>query len=491
MNTFKKLLILLPIIAASTNADAQTKLKSRPNVILIYADDLGYGELGSYGQKKIKTPYLDTLASQGMRLTQFYTGTPVCAPSRANLMTGLHSGHAQVRGNYGLTPYQENVTEPGSFPLRAGTFTMGTLFKQAGYATAAIGKWGLGNYDNTGDPQKLGFDYFYGYYDQRHAHNYYPTHLWENGKKDVLDNKPMDVHPKKRLTEGPAAYKGSEYAVDRMSGKAASFIEENKEKPFFLYLPITLPHGVFQEPTTGIEAYVKAFGEKPSTGNEITDYPRASYAAMVSYLDKQVGIIQQQLKRLKLEENTIIIFTSDNGTAAGIDLKFFNSTAGLRGVKQDVYEGGIREPFIIKWPGVVRAGSTSAYPAVTYDLLSTFSDLLGVRPQTNDGKSLLNIFKGKAVNQAREFLYWEYPANGGQLAIRIGNLKGVKTGLKNDQQAPWQLYDIGLDPTESKNIASAHPDVLRQLDAIVKREHTQPARADWDIFSIVKSSSKD
>lgn len=461
------------------------------NVILIYADDLGYAELGSYGQKKIKTPHLDQLAAQGLRLTQFYTGTPVCAPSRANLMTGLHSGHAQIRDNYGLLPYQENVNEPGSFPLKAGTITLASLFKTAGYATAAIGKWGLGNHDNSGDPQKLGFDYFYGYYDQRQAHNYYPTHLWENGKWDTLRNHPMEVHPKEKTVPESGNYRGKDYAIDKMTEKAARFIQSNKHRPFFLYFPLTLPHGVFQEPTNGIEAYVKLFNEKPSGKNPITQYPKASYAAMVSYMDKQVGLIQQLLKELQLDKNTIVIFTSDNGTAGNVDRDFFKSTGGLRGVKQDVYEGGIREPFIIKWPGKTTRGTTSDYPVVTYDLMATFADLLGLKAPKNDGISVLELFKGSLPAAKRDFLYWEYPSKGGQLAIRIGNLKGVKINIQKNEAAAWQVYDISKDPGESNDIASVHPELTSVFDAIVKKEHTPPLRPEWDIFKPKKESAED
>ncbi|MBB5440341.1 arylsulfatase A-like enzyme [Pedobacter sp. AK017] len=460
------------------------------NVILIYADDLGYAELGSYGQKKIKTPHLDQLAAQGLRLTQFYTGTPVCAPSRANLMTGLHAGHAQIRDNYGLLPYQENVNEPGSFPLKAGTATLGSLFKTAGYATAAIGKWGLGNHDNSGDPQKLGFDYFYGYYDQRQAHNYYPTHLWENGKWDTLRNHPMEVHPKDKTVSESGAYRGKDYAIDKMTEKAVRFIQSNKDRPFFLYFPITLPHGVLQEPTSGIDAYVKLFNEKPSGKDPITPYPKASYAAMVSYMDQQVGVIQNVLKKLRLDQNTIVIFTSDNGTAANVDRDFFNSTGGLRGVKQDVYEGGIREPFIIKWPGKIAQGKTSDYPVVTYDLMATFADLLQVKAPKNDGISVLDLFKGSLPVAKRGFLYWEYPSKGGQLAIRIGNLKGVKTNIQKNKAAAWQIYDLSKDPGESNDIASSHPELPHAFDAIVKKEHTPPLRPEWDIFKSKKESTE-
>jgi len=473
--------ILHPLPTLNAQVHSTSKL---PNVVLIFADDLGYGELGSYGQQKIKTPHLDQLAKEGLQLQQFYTGTPVCAPSRANLMTGLHAGHAQIRGNHGLNPYQENGSEPGSFPLKAGTFTLANLFKNKGYATAAIGKWGLGNYDNEGDPLKLGFDYFYGYYDQRHAHNYFPTHLWENGQVDSLANLPIDVHPKKGKKLAYSAYIGKEYAIDKMMEKATGFIEKYKNQPFFLYLPITLPHGVLQKPSHGIEDYKEAFQEKPNHSNEITPYPKSTYAAMISYLDEQVGLIQELLKKNHLSENTIIIFTSDNGPAAGADIKFFQSTAGLRGAKQDVYEGGIRVPFLIKWPGVIAAGQQSSVPAISYDLLASFAEILQSEVQHTDGRSLVDIFKGKNVVLNREFLYWEYPAKSGQLAIRIGDFKGVKTQLNKNPKTDWQLYNLADDPEEKNDISAKHPQLLKQMDAIFAKEHTEAQLPEWNLFSV-------
>jgi len=465
----------------------------KPNVIYILADDLGYGELGSYGQTKIKTPNLDKLASEGLRFTQFYVGTPVCAPSRCNLLTGRNAGHAYIRGNYGLPGYKENVKENGSLPIPGETQTIGNLFKKAGYATGAIGKWGLGNYDNSGDPLKHGFDYFYGYYDQRHAHNYYTTHLWENGKWDSLHNPAINVHPKFGAESAdplePDAYKGKEYAIDKMTAKAVQFIRQHSSQNFFLYLPFTLPHAALQVPENGIKEYITAFGEQPhytKDGYVPTYFPRATYAAMISYLDRQVGVIQQLLKQLNLEENTIVIFTSDNGTAASksVDSKFFNSVGGLRGLKQDLYEGGIREPFIVKWPGKTPVGKVTDYIATNYDILATFADVLQVDAPRNDGFSILPALTGRNdLQQQHEYFYWEYPAKGGQLAIRMGDWKGIKTGLFKNQQAQWELYDLKSDPAETHNIAQQYPDRLQQFDAIVKKEHVTPVREEWDIFN--------
>ncbi len=478
---------------AFTQKKATGATSSGPNVIYIFADDLGYGELGCYGQQKILTPNLDRLAREGMKFTQHYVGTPVCAPSRCNLLTGRNSGHAYIRGNYGLPGYKENVSEPGSFPIPENMPTLGDLFKKAGYATAAIGKWGLGNFDNSGDPQKHGFDLFNGYYDQRHAHNYYTTHLYTNRKWDSLNNPVINVHPNLKgvdiRPEDTEAYKGSYYSVNRMTRNALNFISANNKKSFFLYLAYTLPHAALQVPEPEIQRYQKLFNEQPrlsANGYVPTFYPFSTYAAMVSYLDRQVGIIQDQLKKSGLEKNTMVLFCSDNGPAASVvpDNKFFNSAANLRGRKQDLYEGGIREPFIVKWPGKVRAGSVSELPSATYDMMETFAELLQVKAPENDGVSILPTLLGKDAQQKkRRYMYWEYPDKGGQLAVRMGKWKGVKIGLNKNPRAAWQLFDLETDEKESKDIAASHPEIISQFDAIVETEHTTPVRPEWDLFN--------
>ncbi|MEO6915149.1 MAG: arylsulfatase [Chitinophagaceae bacterium] len=466
---------------------------SKPNIIYILADDMGYGELGCYGQQKILTPHIDQLAAEGMKFTQHYVGTPVCGPSRCNLLTGRNSGHAYVRGNVGLLPYKENEMEPGSFPITASTPTLGELFKKAGYATGVIGKWGLGNHDNAGDPQKHGFDYFDGYYDQRHAHNYYTTHLYENRKWESLNNPVINVHPKlKGVTVTPEdveTYKGKEYSIDKMTTHALEFISANKSKPFFLYLPYTLPHAALQVPEPDIERYKKLLNESPlllTTGYVPTFYPLSTYAAMISYLDKQVGLIEEQLKKLGLDKNTIVIFCSDNGPAGtlGPNSNYFNSAGILRGRKQDLYEGGIREPFIVKWPGKIAAGKVSNYPSATYDMMETFAELLRVKAPENDGVSILPTLLGNPSRQKqRAYMYWEYPDKGGQMAIRMGKWKGVKTGLNKNARAPWQIFNLETDEREMIDVAAEHPELLKQFDAIVKKEHQTPVRPEWDLFN--------
>ncbi|RPD41859.1 arylsulfatase [Chitinophaga barathri] len=491
----KNVFMLFGLLAATVGAgtaSAQQKAKQRrPNIIFIYADDLGVGELGAYGQQKIKTPHLDKLAREGVKFNQFYTSTPVCAPARCMLMTGRHGGHSYIRGNYELGGFSDSL-EAGQMPLPEGTMTVARMLKQAGYKTGAIGKWGLGMYYSTGSPNKQGFDYFYGYLDQKQAHNFYPSHLWENSRWDTLNNPPMYVH--KRLDPATATdedfnyFKGKEYAVDAMTGKAVNFIKENQAQPFFLYLPYTIPHVSLQVPDAAVQQYIGQFPEKPYYGQQsyaAAKYPLSTYAAMITYLDAQVGIIMEQVKKLGLDENTVIMFSSDNGATfnGGVDAKFFNSVSGLRGLKMDVYEGGIREPFIARWPGKIPANTQSALVAVQYDMMATFAAIAGIAAPENDGISLLPEMTGNRGSQAqRPYIYFEYPEKGGQLAIRMGKWKGVKTGLKQNLHKTWELYDLSADPSESKDLAAQHPDILRQLDAIVKKEHRPAHIKEWEFL---------
>jgi arylsulfatase A-like enzyme len=342
-----KHLLTILLLACSVAGSTQTK---KPNIIYIYADDLGYGELGSYGQTKIKTPNLDKMAAEGMRFTQHYSSAPVCAPSRCMLMTGKHGGHSYIRGNYEMGGFADS-TEGGQMPLHEGAYTVAKMLKERGYSTALVGKWGMGVTGTTGSPLLHGFDYYYGYLDQKQAHNFYPTHLWENDRWDSLNNHFISVHtPIKdslHATDADFAYyKGKEFAPAKMTEKAAAFIKKNQEKPFFLYLPYTLPHLSLQAPDEYVNRYRGLFDEKPYYGQKgyaATRYPRSTYAAMISFLDDQVGIIMKLVKDAGLDNNTIIMFSSDNGAtfSAGVDTEFFNSVGGLRGLKMDVYEGGI------------------------------------------------------------------------------------------------------------------------------------------------------
>jgi arylsulfatase A len=461
----------------------------RPNVIYIYADDLGYGELGIYGQKKIHTPNLDQMAREGMRFTNHYTGAPVCAPARCILLTGRHSGHSYIRGNYELGGFEDDH-EGGQMPLPAGSFTIGHLMQKAGYITAAIGKWGLGMSNSTGDPNLQGFDYFYGYLDQKQAHNHYPTHLWENGKWDTLQNKLIQVHKPLPLdetdTEKFNAYKGKDYALDKMVEKTFAFIDQYQQQPFFLYLAFPSPHLSLQVPDQALQEYAGRFNDQPyhgENGYAASEYPRATYAAMISYMDKQIGRLFEKLKDLGLDEQTIVMFSSDNGTTfnvGGVDADFFNSLAGLRGRKQDLYEGGIREPFIARWPGKIPKGIAADLVSAQYDLMPTLAELTGIPIVPGDGISFLQTLVGSKKQVLHDYLYFEFPEKSGQVAIRMGDWKAVKSDMKKNRQAPWELYNLKSDPAESKDLSNDYPTLLKKFDAILEKEH-QPAHIrEWE-----------
>jgi arylsulfatase A len=490
----KLLIIAISILALNGQIHAQSKGKKLPNIVYIYADDMGYGELGCYGQQKIKTPNLDRMAAEGMRFTQHYTSMPVCAPARCMLMTGKHGGHSYIRGNHELGGFPDS-SERGQMPLRAAEFTVAELVKQKGYATALTGKWGLGMNNTEGSPNRQGFDYYYAYLDQKQAHNFYPTHLWENEKWDTLGQAFIDVH--KRLDPKTATdadfeyYKGKDYAPAKMTEKALNFIETNKKQPFFLYMPYTIPHASLQAPDEWVQKYVGQFDEKPYYGHQgyaSTKYPLSTYAAMITFLDAQVGIVMDKIKALGLEENTIIMFSSDNGATfnGGVNAKFFNSVGGLRGLKMDVYEGGIRMPFIARWKGKIKAGTTSDLVSVQYDLLATVAELTQQTVTETDGISFLPTLLGKNKKQKKhEFIYFEYPEKGGQLALRMGDWKGVKTDLKKNPKAKWELYNLKTDRNETTNVADQNPDILKKLDEIVKREHQPSHLPSWDFLTTV------
>lgn len=481
--------LFIALMAVSSLALGQQK----PNVIYIYADDLGYGELGVYGQTKIKTPFLDAMAKEGIRFTQHYTSAPVCAPARCMLMTGVHAGHSYIRGNYELGGFADNK-EGGQMPLPENTFTIAKLMKNAGYQTALVGKWGLGMSNSTGNPNQQGFDYAYGFLDQKQAHNLYPTHLWENGKWDTLRNSYQLVHEyqNKKLALDSIdfeKFRGKDYAATKMMEKALGFIEKNKAKPFFLYLPLPLPHLSLQAPEEEIKAYQGKFEETIYTGQKggyvPTKYPRATYAAMISYLDKQVGRVMATLKKLQIDENTLVIFSSDNGATfdvGGVDTEFFNSVGGLRGRKQDLYEGGIREPMIARWPAKIKAGRLSNHPSAQFDVMATLGELTGQKiPVHTDGISFLPTLLGQK-QKTHPFLYFEFPEKSGQVAVRIGNFKGVKSQLKKNKQAPWELFDLANDPSESHDIAKNHPEILKQMDEIVKNQHRPSHIKEWEFI---------
>ncbi|MEO6704459.1 MAG: arylsulfatase, partial [Ginsengibacter sp.] len=375
-----------------------TVAQQKPNIIFILADDLGYSDVGCYGQKLIETPNIDKLASDGMKFTQYYAGTSVCAPSRSSFMTGQHTGHTPIRGNMEIEP-------EGQAPLPDSAFTMAEMFKKAGYATGGFGKWGLGYPGSEGVPEKQGFDEFYGYNCQRQSHNYFPDHLWNNDKRIDLTN---------TITHQ------TQYAPDLIQQQALNFIEVNKANPFFLFLPYTLPHAALQLPEgdPAFEHYKKKFKEqpkpiKPWNGGDYQPqaYPHAAYAAMVTKLDNYVGEVIKKLKELGLDKNTLVIFTSDNGPhiEGGNDPAFFNSADGFRGIKRELYEGGIREPMIAYWPGVIKKNQTSNFICATWDFFPTFAKMVK-QPDSpvSDGISILPTFIGKGKQKQHEYLYWEF-----------------------------------------------------------------------------------
>ena len=487
----QKACFALSVILFALTGYAQNKSgNKKPNIIYIYADDLGYGELGCYGQQKIKTPNLDKMAIEGIRFTQHYSSAPVCAPSRAALLTGKHTGHSYIRGNYELGEFVDAL-EGGQMPLPEGLRTLPGMLKNVGYTTGMAGKWGLGMVGTTGSPLLQGFDYYYGYLDQKQAHNFYPTHLWKNDTWDSLNNPVINVYRKVDSTKATDAdfeyFKGKEYSVTNMTSFAVDFLDKQKEKPFFLYLPYTIPHASLQAPDEYVKKYIGLFDERPYYGQKgyaSTKYPLSTYAAMITYLDDQVGIILCKIKELGLDENTIIMFSSDNGTTfnGGVNAKYFNSVHGLRGLKMEVYEGGIRMPFIARWPGKIKPNRTSDLISAQYDLMATLAELTNQKLLNTDGISFLPELLGNSSQTKHEFLYFEYPENGGQVAIRLGDWKGVRTNVRKNRDAPWQIFNIKTDRNETTDVASQHPELVKQFDAIQKREHQHAHVKDWEFI---------
>jgi arylsulfatase len=454
---------------APQQAGFGTKRKGA-NIVYIIADDLGYAEVGCYGQKKMKTPNIDKLASQGMKFTQHYSGNPVCAPSRCVLMTGKHSGHAQVRGNKqvgGKEGWKLGSTIGGQWPLKAGTVTVAGILKDAGYRTGAFGKWGLGRVGTTGEPNKQGFDHFFGYNCQRQAHTYYPNHLWRDGKVEWIE-------ANKEGKEGA-------YSHDLIANEALKFVKANKDRPFFLYVPFTIPHVALQVPEDSLAEYKDKWPDPPYTGDKgyfPHPNPRACYAAMVTRMDRDVGRIMSLLKELKLEDNTIVMFTSDNGPTfnGGSDSAFFESAHPLRGLKGSVYEGGIRVPFIVRWPGKIKAGSTSKHICAFWDVLPTCCELIGVdAPGDIDGISMLPTLLGQRGKQKKhKYLYWEL---GGRQGVRMGRWKAVRPGPNRK----IQLYDLNKDIGEQNDVADANPKIAAKMAELMRTGRTKS-----DVFPMPK-----
>ena len=458
-----------------------------PNIVFIIADDLGRGDLGCYGQQKIRTPNIDRIAAEGMRFTSSYSGHNVCAPSRCVLMTGMHPGHAYIRDNHQAKGFPE-----GQEPVPAGELRLPRLFKQAGYAVGGFGKWGLGPMGSTGDPLRQGFDRWFGYNCQAVAHNHYPQSLWDNDKPLALNNPkfaayqklPPDADP--TAPESYVAYAGRDYAPDLIGAQALEFIRSHHNRPFFLYFATTIPHLALQVPQDSLAEYAGQFADVPYVGDRgylPHRQPRAAYAAMITRMDRDVGRLTALIHELGLDDRTIIVFTSDNGPLydrhGGTDADFFNSAAGLRGRKGSYYEGGFRAPCLVRWPGRIAAGSVSDRVTGFEDWLPTLLDLVG-RPEATpgdiDGLSFAPTLLGQA-QPARAFLYRESPSYGGQQCLRAGDWKVLRRNLnpnpkaKDQQPTPIELYNLAADPAETTNVAHLHPAIVDRLTALMDQQH--------------------
>lgn len=446
-------------------AAIQLQAQERPNIVLILADDLGIGDIGPYGQKIISTPNLDKLAATGMKFSNFYAGTSVCAPSRSSLMTGQHTGHTYVRGNKEIEP-------EGQEPLADSIRTFAMILQEHGYKTGAFGKWGLGMVGTSGDPNRKGFNEFFGYNCQRQSHRYFPTHLWHNDQRIDLNGNDLT-----RMVT---------YAPELIQKQTLAFIDKNKDQPFFLFVPTVLPHAELTGPDDEFyKKYENAFDETPHKGNDygpnatIPGYasvakPRATYAAMVSRMDHYVGEIMDRLDSLGLSKNTIIIFSSDNGAhrEGGADPEFFNSTAGLKGFKRDLYEGGIRTPLIVKWSDRVAPNVTTAHISAFWDILPTIQEIVSDNNvEKTDGISILPTLLSQGNQKQHHQLYWEFHEDGGRQAVRYKNYKLIKFKVKDPANSYYELYDLASDPQEKTPIKNKK--ISNKLIKLLEQQHVE------------------
>lgn len=470
MKNLLGILLGILLFSACNNAKKEkTEVPTQPNIIYILADDLGYGDLGCYGQTKFETPNLDRMAAEGMLFTQHYAGSTVCAPSRSVLLTGQHTGHTPIRGNKEYNP-------EGQHPMSHTAYTLAEMLKEAGYATGAFGKWGLGFVGTEGDPNNQGFDEFYGYNCQRQAHRYYPMHLWHNSQKISLEGND---------------FKNTEvYAGDLIHEQALKFIDDNKDQPFFMYYPNVIPHAELIMPEGEMmNKYRGKFEEQPHVDNrpganygdepfEVKYYcsqpePRTTFAAMVSLLDKQVGEVFGKLKELGIDDNTIVMFSSDNGPhkEGGADPDFFNSNGGLRGYKRDLYEGGVRAPMIVRWPSKIKGRSKSSHVSAFWDVMPTLADAAGVPvPKNIDGISFMPELVGEQQEQ-HDYLYWEFHEQGGKQAVRKGKWKAVRLNCFDEAKTTVELYDLSADKGEENNVAAEYPQIVEEMLVIMQKEH--------------------
>jgi len=443
-------LVLLGVTAAGQRGSQP----ARPNVVIIQADDLGYGDLSAYGQAQFRTPSLDRLAAAGTRFTEYYAGSTVCGPSRCALMTGFHTGHSWIRGN-------------GEIPLREEDVTLAMALKDAGYRTAVIGKWGLGIPGTAGLPPKKGFDYSFGFLDHRHAHRQFTDHLYRNGEMVATDVE-------------------HDYANDLFTREAAAFIEREDPKPFFLYLNYTVPHAEFRVPEDSLAPMRGKFPETPfvnatadakttgpdniSLGYRSQPTPKAAFAAMITRMDRDIGSLLDRIKVRGLEQRTLVMFISDNGPSkeGGADPVFFKSSGGLRGIKRDLYEGGIRVPMIASWPGTIPAGRVSNHPWAHWDIFPTVAELAGAKPASGiDGQSMTRALRGQAQS-THDFFYWEFHERGFQQAVRMGQWKAVRLA----KDAPLELYDLKADPHEERDVAATNAGIVQKIEAFLRTART-------------------
>jgi arylsulfatase len=495
-------------LAAVSCSTQKSNVEKKPNIIIILGDDLGYNDLGCYGQKIIETPNIDALARHGVRFTNYYSGSPVSAPSRCVLLTGKHSGHAFIRGNnewpergdvWDYTKMEADPSLEGQWPIPANTTTFSKLLQQNGYRTGCVGKWGLGAPYTDGVPNKQGFNFFFGYNCQRQAHTYYPQHLWRNEDIVKLDNEfviprttKLDGDGDPMKPESYARYTLKDYAPALMINEALNFIDSAKAGPFFLHFTTTIPHVPLQAPREWVDKYRAKIGdEEPYTGNKgyfPCRYPLATYAAMVSYLDFQVGEIVQKLKDLGIYDNTIIIFASDNGPVitGGARSDYFQNAAPFNQdadrLKGSVFEGGIHVPLIVSWPAKINESRVSEHICAAWDIFPTICDITGgEKPQELDGLSIMPEILNKGKQEKHEYLYWEYPERRGQQAVRMGEWKGIRDSTL-DGNMRIQLYNLKEDITESKDLAGNNPEVVSQIESIMAKEHKEPEVKKFRIF---------
>lgn len=432
---------------------------SQPNIILIVADDLGYGDLGSYGQTSIQTPVLDQMAQEGMRFTSFYAGSTVCAPSRSVLMTGIPIERNEIRGNKEIRPM-------GQQPLRDETITMAEVLQDAGYRTALIGKWGLGGPDSEGEPNRQGFDYFFGYLGQRHAHNFYPEFLFRNTERVLLPGNRLP-EPKREDGAGHSIEKVT-YSHDLMANEAINFVSEESDQPFFLLLTLTIPHANNEAGDEGMEV--------PSLGayqDEDWPAPQKGLAAMISRMDADIGRLMEQLKSSGKADNTLVLFTSDNGPHAegGNDPDYFDSNGPLRGKKRDLYEGGIRVPLIATWPGKIAPQTTSDHVGYFGDFFSTFAELAGAQLNPDENQKSLSLIPeltGSGSQNKHAYLYWEFYEQGSRQALRKDQWKAVRQPMFD---GPIELYNLAEDLGEAVDVAADHPEIVEEMKEIMGTAH--------------------